>query len=166
MGFLKALFGGKEESAEEKAQKENERKFDILKYDGVRARKAGEIEYAVRCFREALTYGKDVETMSFLAEALVAGKKPEEAYKVLETQAELDPERIGTRLSMAHVDEILQNFERAAKVANVARVAKAATTTSTATNHQIPPHSPRTCPPPRGLSISLPSSIIDYPVKN
>lgn len=112
MGFLKALFGGKEESAEEKAQKENERKFDILKYDGVRARKAGEIEYAVRCFREALTYGKDVETMSFLAEALVAGKKPEEAYEVLETQAELEPGRIGTRLSMAHVDEILQNFER------------------------------------------------------
>lgn len=112
MGFLKALFGGKEESAEEKAQKENERKFDILKYDGIRARKAGEIEYAVRCFREALAYKTDHETMSHLAEALVADKQPESAYEVLKELAALDPGRIGTRLSMAHVDELLQNFER------------------------------------------------------
>lgn len=112
MGFLKALFGGKEESAEEKAQKENERKFDILKYDGMRARKAGEVEYAVRCFREALPYKTDQETMNHLAEALVAYKRPEEAYDVLKALSELAPERIGTRLSMAHVDELLQNFER------------------------------------------------------
>ena len=48
MGFLKTLFGGREESPEEKAEKRREREFDVLKYDGVRARKMGEVKYAIR----------------------------------------------------------------------------------------------------------------------
>ena len=44
MGFLKTLFGGREESPEEKAEKRREREFDVLKYDGVRARKIGEVK--------------------------------------------------------------------------------------------------------------------------
>lgn len=112
MGFLKALFGGKEESAEEKALKETERKFDILKHDGLLARQAGQSEYAIRCFREALTLKKDHETMGHLAEALIASQQPEEAYSLLSELAELYPDRPNLRLSMANVDNILQNYER------------------------------------------------------
>ena len=66
MGFLKTLFGGREESPEEKAEKRREREFDVLKYDGVRARKMGEVKYAIRCFREALALRNDTETASYL----------------------------------------------------------------------------------------------------
>ena len=78
MGFLKTLFGGREESPEEKAEKRREREFDVLKYDGVRARKIGEVKYAIRCFREALALRNDTETASYLAVALLSNwlKKP------------------------------------------------------------------------------------------
>lgn len=112
MGILKALFGGKEENAEDKARKETERKFDILKYDGVRARKSGATEYAVRCFREALALKKDHETMSYLAEALTVMGEYEEAYGLMSELAEIYPERIGIRLGMAHTDELMGNYER------------------------------------------------------
>lgn len=106
------MFGGKEESPEEKAQKEARRKFDVLKYDGVRARRIGETDYAIRCFHEALALKKDHETMSYLAEALLNARQPEEAYSVLEELATDCPDNIGVRLSMARVDELLQRFEQ------------------------------------------------------
>lgn len=83
MGFLKTLFGGREESPEEKAEKRREREFDVLKYDGVRARKMGEVKYAIRCFREALALRNDSETASYLAEALLSDKQAEEARSIL-----------------------------------------------------------------------------------
>ena len=83
MGFLKTLFGGREESPEEKAEKRREREFDVLKYDGVRARKMGEVKYAIRCFREALALRNDSETASYLAEALLSDKQAEEAQSIL-----------------------------------------------------------------------------------
>ena len=88
MGFLKTLFGGREESPEEKAEKRREREFDVLKYDGVRARKMGEVKYAIRCFREALALRNDTETASYLAEALLSDKQAEEARNILAKLAE------------------------------------------------------------------------------
>lgn len=112
MGFLKSLFGGKEETPESKTEKIRERNFDVLKYDGIRARKIGQVQYAIRCFKEALALKKDTETTSYLAEALMADRQTEEAYRILnELSAEL-PDRIGVRLTMAQADEIMGNFEQ------------------------------------------------------
>ena len=112
MGFLKTLFGGREESPEEKAEKRREREFDVLKYDGVRARKMGEVKYAIRCFREALALRNDSETASYLAEALLSDKQAEEAQSILAKLAEELPDHIGVRLAMARADEMMQDYTR------------------------------------------------------
>ena len=112
MGFLKTLFGGREESPEEKAEKRREREFDVLKYDGVRARKIGEVKYAIRCFREALALRNDTETASYLAEALLSDKQAEEARSILAKLAEELPDHIGVRLAMARADEMMQDYTR------------------------------------------------------
>lgn len=112
MGFLKTLFGGREESPEEKAEKRREREFDVLKYDGVRARKMGEVKYAIRCFQEALALRNDSETASYLAEALLSDKQAEEARSILAKLAEELPDHIGVRLAMARADEMMQDYTR------------------------------------------------------
>ena len=106
------MFGGREESPEEKAEKRREREFDVLKYDGVRARKMGEVKYAVRYFREALALRNDSETASYLAEALLSDKQAEEARSILAKLAEELPDHIGVRLAMARADEMMQDYTR------------------------------------------------------
>ena len=54
MGFFKTLFGGKEENPEEKKKRDDERDFEVLRDDGVRALRSGQAAYAVKCFRKAL----------------------------------------------------------------------------------------------------------------
>ena len=106
------MFAGREESPEEKAEKRREREFDVLKYDGVRARKMGEVKYAIRCFREALALRNDSETASYLAEALLSDKQAEEAQSILAKLAEELPDHIGVRLAMARADEMMQDYTR------------------------------------------------------
>ena len=106
------MFGGREESPEEKAEKRREREFDVLKYDGVRARKMGEVKYAIRCFREALALRNDSETASYLAEALLSDKQAEEARSILAKLAEELPDHIGVWLAMSRADEMMQDYTR------------------------------------------------------
>ena len=42
MGIWKAIFGGKDLTAEEEQQERVEKNFDLLKYDGVKAMKMGQ----------------------------------------------------------------------------------------------------------------------------
>ena len=60
MGFWNVLFGGAELSPEEEKKAQEEKNFDLLKYDGVKAMKIGQADYAVRCFREALKLKKGI----------------------------------------------------------------------------------------------------------
>lgn len=87
----------KEQSADSK-QKEAAKKFDILKYDGVRAQKMGQTGYAIKCFQEALNIQEDFETMTYLASAYTAAQQIEEALEVLNKMVELEPEHVETRL--------------------------------------------------------------------
>ena len=65
--FLK-LYLIPERMREDKAKNE-QKNFDILKYDGVRAQKMGKLVYAIKCFTEALNIQEDFETMSYLVSA-------------------------------------------------------------------------------------------------
>ena len=53
--FFTSLFSSSKpaEATEDKAKNE-QKNFDILKYDGVRAQKMGKLVYAIKCFTEAL----------------------------------------------------------------------------------------------------------------
>mgnify|MGYP003401005183 FL=1 len=54
MGIFKSLFGREAKQPEKNQDKNQERNFDILKYDGLKAMKIGKTGYAIRCFTEAL----------------------------------------------------------------------------------------------------------------
>ena len=60
MGFWNSLFGG-ETNPEEEKRAADERNFDLLKYDGVKAMRIGQYEYAVKCFEKALETKEDAE---------------------------------------------------------------------------------------------------------
>ena len=51
MGLFSSLFGGNKKTEEEK-------NFDILKYDGIRAMRIGKLAYALKCFEEATAIKK------------------------------------------------------------------------------------------------------------
>ena len=48
MGFFKSFFSGKPANPEEEKQKNNQKNFEIFKYDGMRAQRMGRPDYAVK----------------------------------------------------------------------------------------------------------------------
>lgn len=110
MNFFKALFGGKQESSEEKKQQEEARQFDTLKYDGVRAMKSGEIDFAVKCFRHALSMKDDLEIHDYLSQALIAQNNLIEAYDELQIMAEAQPDNQAIFIRMANVAFMMEDY--------------------------------------------------------
>ena len=108
MGFLNALFGGRQLSPEEEKQEQEAKKFDLLKYDGVKAMKMGQADYAVRCFNEALKIQDDLEIHDYLSQVLLRQGELDAAVAELRTLAEAEPEnaQIWIRLSqVAYMQE-------------------------------------------------------------
>ncbi|MBO7553954.1 MAG: hypothetical protein J6T82_07985 [Bacteroidaceae bacterium] len=111
MGFWKSLFTGKDETPEESIQKEEEKNFDIFKFDGVRAQRMGRLDYALRCFDEALNIKEDFETLSYKSTTLIAMNRLEEARDVLIRMAELQPQRTETHITLAHILFMTDEYE-------------------------------------------------------
>ena len=110
MNFFKALFGGSEETPEQKQQADEARKFDMFKYDGVRAAKIGQHAYAVKCFNEALKLRDDLEVRDYLSQALVRTGELAEAYEQLQKLAEAEPENMAVWLRTAQVAHMMENY--------------------------------------------------------
>lgn len=104
VNFFKSIFPGKEETEEELKARNEEKNFDILKYDGIRATKmCGKLPYAIKCFTEALNIKEDMETRTLLASAYLSFGKPEEALLQANKMVELEPENIEARLIRIHI---------------------------------------------------------------
>ena len=102
--FFKSLFSSsKAVTPEEEKNKSDQKKFDILKYDGVRAQKIGQLAYAIKCFTEALKLQDDFETMTYLVTAYTMANKREEALDVLNRMLELEPNHINTLLTRVNL---------------------------------------------------------------
>lgn len=109
MGFLKKLFTGKEDTKEEKEEKD----FDILKYDGIKAVSSCmcNIDYAISCFEHALNIKEDSETRVYLAKAYSAKghlEKAAEQYSVLQ---ENEPNEPLHAIRLAQVAFQLENYD-------------------------------------------------------
>ena len=63
--FFKSFFSGKSETPESEKQKNDQKNFEIFKYDGLRAQRMGRPDYAVKCFTEALAIQKEFETFKW-----------------------------------------------------------------------------------------------------
>lgn len=97
--IFKSLFSSSKEISKDEMAKSEQKKFDVLKYDGVRALKIGKLAYAIKCLVGALDLQEDFETRTYLVTAYMAAHKLEEALGELNQLVELDPDHIQTRLS-------------------------------------------------------------------
>ena len=102
MGLLSSLFGGKKSETSQQ-EKQEQKNFDILKYDGIRARNMHQYAYAIRCLKEATALKEDTETMSYLASSYIATGNIEDAREVYNRLVEMEPENIKVLLSIASV---------------------------------------------------------------
>ena len=92
MGFFKSFFSGKSDSPANEKQKNEQKNFEIFKYDGMRAQRMGRTDYAIKCFTEALAIQEDFETMGYLAQVYTQTNELDEAHKLLERMTEIEPE--------------------------------------------------------------------------
>ena len=114
MGFFKNLFSGKEESEAEKKEKQIQKEFEILKYDGIRAHRLHRMDYARKCFEEAIKLQDDFETYGHLAQLLVETGDLTAALSPLQHMAEAEPTISETFITLANVHFMLENYEEMA----------------------------------------------------
>lgn len=111
MGLWNLLFGSDEKTPEQEQAAEISKKFDLFKYDGVKAMKMGQVDYAVRCFTEALAIQEDGECMDYLAQCYMRAGQLDEAMATLNRLAELVPDNIGVYLQMARLAFMQEDYE-------------------------------------------------------
>jgi tetratricopeptide (TPR) repeat protein len=110
MGFWKALFGSGEQTPEEEKKEQEARNFDLLKYDGVKAMKMGQMDYAVRCFREALKIHDDLEIHDHLSQVLTRIGELRDAYAELSILAEAEPNNPQVLIRMTQVAYMEEDY--------------------------------------------------------
>ena len=110
MGLFKALFGGKQADTEEKKKNDEARDFDMYKFDGVKASKMGQFEYAVKCFKAALNIKDDLEVRDYLAHALIHNNELLPAYEQLQKLHEAQPENVEILVQMANVTYMMEDY--------------------------------------------------------
>ena len=110
MGFWKTFFGGEPDSPEEEKKNAEAKNFDLLKYDGVKALRIHQTDYAIRCFREALKIKDDPEIHDYLQQAFVANGQLNEALAELQTMLSYSPDNVVVMLQAAHVAYMLEDF--------------------------------------------------------
>lgn len=111
MNFFQKLFGSKTENADEKRAEDKEKNFDVLKYDGVRALRMGQNEYAIKCFRHALEIDDDLEVHDYLSQALLHNNELLPAYKELQILANAEPDNQDIYIRMASVAFMTEDYE-------------------------------------------------------
>lgn len=89
--FFKSLFSSSKE--------EKTKNFDIFKYDGIRAQRIGQLQYAIKCFEEALNIQDDYETMALLVPAYISAHQFEDALELTNRMVELEPEEPSSYLA-------------------------------------------------------------------
>lgn len=114
MGFWKTFFGGEPDSPEEEKKNAEAKNFDLLKYDGVKALRIHQTDYAIRCFREALKIQDDAETHDYLQRALIADGQLPEALDELKTMLTLQPGNVAIMIQAAHVTFMLEDYTQMA----------------------------------------------------
>lgn len=108
--FFKSFFSGKSETPEGENQKNNQKNFDIFKYDGLRAQRMGRTDYAVKCFTGALAIEEEFETMGYLSQLYIQMGETAKARELLEKMALMEPHIANTFLSLANVYFILEDY--------------------------------------------------------
>ncbi len=112
MGFWKSFFGGEESNPEEEKKNAEAKNFDVFKYDGVKAMRMGQFDYAEKCFREALKIQEDLEVHDYLSQTLIRLNRLDEALEELYIIIKAEPDNIAIMLHAAHVAYMQEDYEQ------------------------------------------------------
>ena len=118
--FFKSFFSGKSETPENEKQKNDQKRFDIFKYDGLRAQRMGRPDYAIKCFTEALAIEEEVETMGYLSQLYIQMGDTAKARELLEKMAVMEPHITNTFLTLGNVCFIQEDYQAMEEAANKA----------------------------------------------
>lgn len=126
MGFFKRLFGGKQEVTPEEIDKKSDKDFEVLKFDGVRALRQGQVAYAIQCLQNALqvkgiSLSADTESdaketqeilevRDYLSQALIHHGELLPAYEQLRKLAEAQPDNKQIFVRMAQVAYMMEDY--------------------------------------------------------
>lgn len=111
MGFFKSLFGNNSQTSEEKRKDEDSKNFETLKYDGVRALKQGQVDYAVKCFTHALAIQEDLECRDYLSQAYMHTDELSQALEQLQILGEAQPQNVAIFMRMAEVAFMMEDYD-------------------------------------------------------
>lgn len=109
MGFWNSLFGG-ETNPEEEKRAADERNFDLLKYDGVKAMRIGQYEYAMKCFEKALETKEDAEVRDYLSRAFIRMGRLDDALAELKKLTMQEPDNIHLKMQAAGVAFMKEDY--------------------------------------------------------
>ena len=112
MGFWKSFFGGEPENPEEEKKNAEAKNFDLLKYDGVKAMRIGQFDYAEKCFREAMKLKDDLEVNDYLSQTLMRLGRLDEALDEMKIMINAQPSNLALLLQAAHVAYMLEDYEQ------------------------------------------------------
>lgn len=113
MNFFKKLFGSQNTSEEVKEEKN----FDVLKYDGVRALRMQQFDYAAKCFVRALELNADdLECRDYLSQAYISLGDMQNAYTQLMAISAAQPNNVAVLLRMADVLYMTEDYAAMAEV--------------------------------------------------
>lgn len=108
MGLLSSLFGGSKTDGNQTGQ--DEKNFEILKYDGIRARNMGQLAYAIKCFESAVALNDEPETLGLLANAYLQTGHLEDARHTLERLTVKDATNLSAWLALANVCYMQEDY--------------------------------------------------------
>ena len=100
-----------ESQTTEEKKKEPKVSFEVLRDDGVRAMKMGEVSFAAKCFAAALDMKDDLTTLSYLAEAQIRLQDYKQARPSLEKLVAKAPDNLTLQLLLARTQGHLQDYE-------------------------------------------------------
>lgn len=113
MNFFKKLFGSQNTSEEVKEEKN----FDVLKYDGVRALRMQQFDYAAKCFVLALELNADdLKCRDYLSQAYISLGDMQNAYTQLMAISTAQPNNVAVLLRMADVLYMTEDYAAMAEV--------------------------------------------------
>lgn len=113
MGIFSSLFGGSKKTEEEK-------NFDILKYDGIRTMRIGKLTYALKCFEEATAIQEDLETMQHQANTYIRVNRMDDALQLMNRMTEIasdQPLVFQSLASLCYMQEDYKGMDEACRKA-------------------------------------------------
>ena len=101
------------EESRTKTNRQNRKRknFEILKYDGIRARNMRQLPYAIKCFEQAIALNDEPETLQLLANAYIEAGRTDDARITLDRLVDKTPDNIQALLALASICYMQEDYE-------------------------------------------------------